>query len=250
MRAAPPDRQPQDVGLLAERLQLSGHRSVHPLRHLGLPVPVVRDQGSGLGWARGHPDWCASQYYSPAAPNDGQPGNSVNVGDPSTWHWTDRWFQQNVGTPPAGKYSGDPQTWCNAPRRGIGARPTANTGVPLVDAYLWIKTVGHSDGQCNPRHPGRHHRPGVRHRRSRGRRVVAGAGQVPRPERRARTGVQHGRALTEASVTRLPLPAMPTEGNARTAFRYRSRLSGPHRNTPMDAGVVHADSQCRDPTLP
>ena len=38
-----------------------------------------------------------------------------------------------------GKYSGDPKTWCNAPGRGIGARPTAATGVPLVDAYLWIK---------------------------------------------------------------------------------------------------------------
>ncbi|MFD6987170.1 glycoside hydrolase family 6 protein, partial [Streptomyces sp. NPDC059956] len=54
----------------------------------------------GPDWARGHADWCASQYYSPAAPNDGQPGNSVNVDDPSTWHWTDRWFQRNVGTPP------------------------------------------------------------------------------------------------------------------------------------------------------
>lgn len=100
----------------------------------------------------------------------------MNVDDPSTWHWTDLWFQQNVGsppaqelthlvvdtsrdgrgawTPPAGKYSGDPQTWCNAPDRGIGARPTANTRVPLVDAYLWIKTVGQSDGQCNRSIPG------------------------------------------------------------------------------------------------
>ncbi|MEU9180049.1 glycoside hydrolase family 6 protein [Streptomyces sp. NPDC048550] len=130
----------------------------------------------GPDWAKGHPDWCASQYYSPAAPNDGQPGNAVNVDDPSTWHWTDLWFQQNVAappaqelthlvvdtgrdgrgawTPPAGKYSGDPQTWCNAPGRGIGARPTANTRVPLVDAYLWIKTVGQSDGECNRSIPG------------------------------------------------------------------------------------------------
>ncbi|WP_328618898.1 glycoside hydrolase family 6 protein [Streptomyces sp. NBC_00354] len=130
----------------------------------------------GPDWAKGHPDWCASQYYSPAAPNDGQPGNAVNVDDPSTWHWTDLWFQQNVAappaqelthlvvdtgrdgrgawTPPAGKYSGDPQTWCNAPGRGIGARPTADTRVPLVDAYLWIKTVGQSDGECNRSIPG------------------------------------------------------------------------------------------------
>ncbi|GAA4882546.1 glycoside hydrolase family 6 protein [Kitasatospora terrestris] len=130
----------------------------------------------GPEWARGHADWCASQYYSPAAPNDGQPGNAVDVEDPATWHWTDDWFRQNVGTPPlnelthfvvdtsrngkgswtppAGKYSGDPQVWCNPPGRGIGDRPTAATGTPLVDAYLWIKTIGQSDGQCNRNIPG------------------------------------------------------------------------------------------------
>jgi endoglucanase len=126
---------------------------------------------AGPSWAAGHTDWCASQYYSSAAPNDGQPGNAVVPTDPSTWHWTNAWFDQNVGnppadqlthfvvdtsrngqgawTPPAGKYSGDPQTWCNPPGRGIGARPTADTGVPLVDAYLYVKTIGESDGQCN-----------------------------------------------------------------------------------------------------
>ena len=125
----------------------------------------------GPAWAAGHTDYCASQYYSGAAPNDGLPGNAVSPTDPSTWHWTDAWFDQNVGTPPAaelthfvvdtsrngqgawtppaGKYTGDPQTWCNPPGRGIGVRPTAHTGVALVDAYLWIKTIGESDGQCN-----------------------------------------------------------------------------------------------------
>ncbi|MFF3906813.1 glycoside hydrolase family 6 protein [Streptomyces sp. NPDC001848] len=125
---------------------------------------------NGPEQARGHTDWCASQYYSSAAPNDGAPGNAVSPSDPSTWRWTDAWFDQNVGTPPAGelrhfvidtsrngrgawtpapgKYSGDPESWCNAPGRGLGPRPTADTGVPLVDAYLWIKTPGESDGSC------------------------------------------------------------------------------------------------------
>jgi endoglucanase len=40
------------------------------------------------------------------------------------------------------------QDWCNPPDRGLGLRPTANTGNPLVDAYLWIKIPGESDGQC------------------------------------------------------------------------------------------------------
>ncbi|MEV5885270.1 glycoside hydrolase family 6 protein [Streptomyces sp. NPDC052020] len=120
--------------------------------------------------ARGHAERCAGQYYSSAAPNDGAPGNAVSSADPATWRWTDAWFDQNVGTPPAealhhfvidtsrnglgawtpepGKYSGDPEAWCNAPGRGLGPRPTAGTGVPLVDAYLWIKIPGESDGSC------------------------------------------------------------------------------------------------------
>jgi endoglucanase len=43
----------------------------------------------------------------------------------------------------------DKQDWCNPPGRGLGDRPTARTGIPLLDAKLWIKTPGQSDGQCN-----------------------------------------------------------------------------------------------------
>lgn len=39
--------------------------------------------------------------------------------------------------------------WCNPPGAGLGVLPTANTGQPLVDAYLWVKTPGESDGQCD-----------------------------------------------------------------------------------------------------
>jgi endoglucanase len=39
--------------------------------------------------------------------------------------------------------------WCNPPGSGLGLAPTANTGVPLVDAYLWVKIPGESDGQCD-----------------------------------------------------------------------------------------------------
>jgi len=35
------------------------------------------------------------------------------------------------------------------PDSGLGLRPTASTGVPLLDAYLWVKTPGQSDGQCD-----------------------------------------------------------------------------------------------------
>jgi endoglucanase len=39
--------------------------------------------------------------------------------------------------------------WCNPVGAGLGLRPTANTGVPLVDADLWVKTPGGSDGSCD-----------------------------------------------------------------------------------------------------
>ena len=39
--------------------------------------------------------------------------------------------------------------WCNPGGQALGPAPTTNTGQPLVDAYLWIKTPGESDGTCN-----------------------------------------------------------------------------------------------------
>jgi endoglucanase len=39
--------------------------------------------------------------------------------------------------------------FCNPPGAGVGLRPTADTGVPLADAYVWIKTAGQSDGSCD-----------------------------------------------------------------------------------------------------
>ncbi len=41
--------------------------------------------------------------------------------------------------------------WCNPPGAGLGLTPTANTSSvsPLLDAYLWVKTPGQSDGECD-----------------------------------------------------------------------------------------------------
>ncbi|PJN00408.1 endoglucanase [Streptomyces sp. CB01201] len=40
------------------------------------------------------------------------------------------------------------QAWCNPPGRSLGAPPSVSTGDPLVDALLWIKRPGYSDGPC------------------------------------------------------------------------------------------------------
>lgn len=60
---------------------------------------------------------------------------------------------QGAWTAPAGKYT-DAETWCNPPGRGAGLRPTTRTGNELVDALLWIKVPGESDGRCLRGTPG------------------------------------------------------------------------------------------------
>ncbi len=47
-----------------------------------------------------------------------------------------------------GPYEGGEEAWCNPPGRALGTPPTTDTGDPLIDAYLWIKRPGESDGEC------------------------------------------------------------------------------------------------------
>ena len=115
-----------------------------------------------------NPGACASQYF-PANPSDF-----------STWGLTTAFYKQNMGNAVATthfvidssrngngpnnmqKYAEAPYdqpagvistlaagNWCNPPGSGLGLRPTASTGVPLLDAYLWVATPGQSDGQCD-----------------------------------------------------------------------------------------------------
>lgn len=49
----------------------------------------------------------------------------------------------------AGPLPGDgEEAWCNPPGRALGTPPTENTGDERVDAYLWVKRPGESDGTC------------------------------------------------------------------------------------------------------
>ena len=144
-------------------LNVSNYRLTEHLEKYGTWISkciwFATDSGS---WGNGHFDWCASQYY-PADPNDF-----------STWYLTDQWYADNVESQTWVPYPGDAglktfvidtsrngqgpwtptvsypdaQDWCNPPGRGLGLRPTADTGNALVDAYLWVKLPGESDGEC------------------------------------------------------------------------------------------------------
>jgi endoglucanase len=143
------------------------------------PTPALTDYGTWISDCiamvtdpsnayYNNPSGCASQYY-PATESDF-----------STWDLTTQWYAQNMGSAVAtthfvidtsrngdgpnnmAEYASAPYdqpssvistlasgNWCNPPASGLGLRPTANTGVPLLDAYLWVKTPGQSDGQCD-----------------------------------------------------------------------------------------------------
>ncbi|HEY0908216.1 MAG TPA: glycoside hydrolase family 6 protein [Candidatus Paceibacterota bacterium] len=45
--------------------------------------------------------------------------------------------------------SGSNGEWCNPSGRSLGQAPTLSTGNSLIDAYLWAKKPGESDGNCN-----------------------------------------------------------------------------------------------------
>ncbi|WP_145500201.1 glycoside hydrolase family 6 protein [Streptomyces sp. CFMR 7] len=52
---------------------------------------------------------------------------------------------RNGGGPLTGDRS---EAWCNPPGRALGTPPTTDTRDDRLDAYLWIKRPGESDGTC------------------------------------------------------------------------------------------------------
>ncbi|MFG2295654.1 glycoside hydrolase family 6 protein [Streptomyces sp. NPDC048603] len=60
-----------------------------------------------------------------------------------------RHFVVDTGRNGEGALPGDPAAAsCNPPGRALGTPPTDRTGDPLVDAYLWVRQPGESDGTC------------------------------------------------------------------------------------------------------
>ncbi|MFH0518859.1 glycoside hydrolase family 6 protein [Streptomyces sp. M41] len=118
---------------------------------------VYLDAGNA-GW--GHPD----QIFEPLkrAGIDKADGFSVNVSNFYTTKDSIAYGKElsaKVGDKPFvidtsrngnGPYTeGNPdERWCNPPGRALGETPTTKTADPLVDAYVWVKRPGESDGEC------------------------------------------------------------------------------------------------------
>jgi endoglucanase len=123
----------------------------------------------------------AKGYRECASPPDWADSN-----DDEVWSKVEAWYTENVDRAPqapspeslahfvintnrnglgplaAARYAGPPYNqppavvevlrnggWCEPPGRGVGLRPTADTKVPLVDAYLWTEVPGMSSASCD-----------------------------------------------------------------------------------------------------
>ncbi len=126
--AAAADLDLNTSGLDGQYANLLG--SVAPVTHF-----VIDTSRDGLG-----PN--GMQSYS-AAPYD-QPSDPLVAMSQGSYTWNQYVPAGVVATLAGGN-------WCNPPDSGTGILPTANTGSvsPLLDAYLWVKTPGQSDGQCD-----------------------------------------------------------------------------------------------------
>jgi endoglucanase len=76
-------------------------------------------------------------------------GINARFSTPGTTHFVIDTSRNGLGPwKPTAAYP-DAQDWCNPPGRGLGVPATTETGNALVDAYVWAKVPGESDGSCN-----------------------------------------------------------------------------------------------------
>ena len=149
--------------VLRQRLELPADTAARPVRHLDLEVHRLRDERAFLGGG------ALRLVREPVLPRDlerlldvAPDGREVRGGGGPEHRRgrADALRRRHEPERPRavaadGPRTPDAQDWCNPPGRGLGARQTANTGAPaalgqqLVDAYLWIKVPGESDGSCN-----------------------------------------------------------------------------------------------------
>jgi endoglucanase len=154
-------------------LNVSNYQPTDPSTQYGTWVSdCITAATAGAPWAAGHFDWCPSQYdpalnyavdYSAAYEATVTAGlQNMMGGAAATTHFVIDTGRNGQGTLNTALYAAPPYNqspaviaalgtgaWCNAASAGVGLRPSANTGVPLLDAYLWIKIPGQSDGTCD-----------------------------------------------------------------------------------------------------
>lgn len=145
---------------LAGIMCLPGQDQQTRLSLLSKSVETLKNAGAAVYLDAGHATWLDVQTAATrlAQANIARAdGFALNV---SNFHTTDLSVEygNKISSLTGGKHfvidtsrngKGSNGEWCNPSGRGLGTKPTTSTGKNLVDAYLWIKMPGESDGSCN-----------------------------------------------------------------------------------------------------
>ncbi|MET0475939.1 MAG: glycoside hydrolase family 6 protein [Mycobacterium sp.] len=81
-------------------------------------------------------------------------GEEIGYGDAISGLTGGAHYVIDTGRNGKGPVEGDPLYWCNPDGRALGTPPTTDTGNGNVDAFLWVKRPGESDGSCGRGDPG------------------------------------------------------------------------------------------------
>lgn len=124
-------------------------------------VKVLKASGAKVYLDAGHPNWVSTSEMAGRLQQAGiaqADGFSLNVSNFYSTSSNISYGNQLSGqlggkhyvidTSRNGLGSSNAQ-WCNPNGMALGNAPTTNTGSAKVDAFLWIKVPGESDGSCN-----------------------------------------------------------------------------------------------------
>jgi endoglucanase len=140
---------------------LSAEAKTARFNMISAAVSTLKSSGAVVYIDAGHPGWVSADDMAArlkSAGIDKADGFALNVSNFKT-------TSENItyGTSLSGKVNGkhfiidtarnglgaNGDEWCNPAGRALGTRSTIQTGNSLVDAFLWLKNPGESDGNCN-----------------------------------------------------------------------------------------------------
>jgi endoglucanase len=145
---------------LAQATCLSGDAQNERYMFLSSAVSALKSAGASVYLDAGHSGWVSADDMAQRlrrANIGAADGFALNVSNFDTTS-SEASYGSDLSGKLGGKHyvidtsrngNGSSGEWCNPWGRAIGAKPTRSTGNSLIDAYLWLKTPGESDGSCN-----------------------------------------------------------------------------------------------------
>ncbi|MBX4205457.1 MAG: glycoside hydrolase family 6 protein [Candidatus Doudnabacteria bacterium] len=125
-------------------------------------ISTFKSKGTSVYLDAGHPNWLSASEMAARLNQAGIASADGFVLNIANFYTNDQngAYGKSVSEKVGGKHfvvdtgrngsgaTADSQ-WCNPQGRSLGTPPTTSTGNSLIDAYLWVKGPGGSDGNCN-----------------------------------------------------------------------------------------------------